>query len=215
MFAMLFFNSPCHVCLMADIVVLLFLVLFGASLCFVLAFRHVKKCHCDRLKNEFDIQCAAQQQHIVFRHLEQWEKLFLEATPCTQNARNATLPSAEDLHSSLQTFDKSVEPKAKTVCPDLPDEITTLPQAFSELSSFTASESNGFIQEHAACAPHTDKQEAGRGGELLCLEKYNNCNYEANPRYCTFANSWSTPCREHSTCLYLCTVLLLRLVHET
>ena len=41
------------------------------------------------------------------------------------------------------------------------------------------------------------------------------CNYEANPRYCTFANSWSTPCREHSTCLYLCTVLLLRLVHET
>ena len=42
-----------------------------------------------------------------------------------------------------------------------------------------------------------------------------NCNYEANPRYCTFANSWSTPCREHSTCLYLCTVLLLRLVHET
>ena len=45
------------------------------------------------------------------------------------------------------------------------------------------------------------------------------CKYEANPRYCTFANSWSTPCREHSTCLYLCTVLLLRLefslVHET
>ena len=41
------------------------------------------------------------------------------------------------------------------------------------------------------------------------------CDYEANPRYCTFANSWSTPCREHSTCLYLCTVLLLRLVHET
>ena len=41
------------------------------------------------------------------------------------------------------------------------------------------------------------------------------CNYEANPRYCTFANSWSTTCREHSTCLYLCTVLLLRLVHET
>ena len=41
------------------------------------------------------------------------------------------------------------------------------------------------------------------------------CNYEANPRYFTFANSWSTPCREHSTCLYLCTVLLLRLVHET
>ena len=41
------------------------------------------------------------------------------------------------------------------------------------------------------------------------------CNYEANPRYCTFANSWSTPCREHSTCLYLCTVLLLRLVYET
>ena len=41
------------------------------------------------------------------------------------------------------------------------------------------------------------------------------CNYEASPRYCTFANSWSTPCREHSTCLYLCTVLLLRLVHET
>ena len=41
------------------------------------------------------------------------------------------------------------------------------------------------------------------------------CNYEANPRYCTFANSWSTPCREHSTCLYLCTVLLLHLVHET
>ena len=41
------------------------------------------------------------------------------------------------------------------------------------------------------------------------------CNYEANPRYCTFANSWSTPCREHSICLYLCTVLLLRLVHET
>ena len=27
------------------------------------------------------------------------------------------------------------------------------------------------------------------------------CNYEANPRYCTFANSWSTPCREHSTSL--------------
>ena len=44
---------------------------------------------------------------------------------------------------------------------------------------------------------------------------FQNCNYEANPRYCTFANSWSTPCREHSTCLYLCTVLLLRLVHET
>ena len=41
------------------------------------------------------------------------------------------------------------------------------------------------------------------------------CNYEANPRYCTFANSWSTPCREHSTCIYFCTVLLLRLVHET
>ena len=41
------------------------------------------------------------------------------------------------------------------------------------------------------------------------------CNYEANPRYCTFANSWSTPCREHSTCLYSCTVLLLRFVHET
>ena len=41
------------------------------------------------------------------------------------------------------------------------------------------------------------------------------CNYEAHARYCTFANSWSTPCREHSTCLYLCTVLLLRLVHET
>ena len=41
------------------------------------------------------------------------------------------------------------------------------------------------------------------------------CNYEANPKYCTFANSWSIPCREHSTCLYLCTVLLLRLVHET
>ena len=41
------------------------------------------------------------------------------------------------------------------------------------------------------------------------------CNYEANPRDCTFANSWSTPCREHSTYLYLCTVLLLRLVHET
>ena len=41
------------------------------------------------------------------------------------------------------------------------------------------------------------------------------CNYEANPRYCTFANSWSAPCRDHSTCLYLCTVLLLRLVHET
>ena len=38
---------------------------------------------------------------------------------------------------------------------------------------------------------------------------------EADPRYCTFANSWSTPCREHSTYLYLCTVLLLRLVHET
>ena len=41
------------------------------------------------------------------------------------------------------------------------------------------------------------------------------CNYEANPRYCTFANSWSTPCREHSTCIYFCTVLLLRVVHET
>ena len=41
------------------------------------------------------------------------------------------------------------------------------------------------------------------------------CNYEANPRYFTFANSWSTPCREHSTCLYLCTVLLLRLVHDS
>ena len=40
------------------------------------------------------------------------------------------------------------------------------------------------------------------------------CNYEANPRCCTFANSWSTPCREHSTCIYFCTVLLLRLVHE-
>ena len=37
------------------------------------------------------------------------------------------------------------------------------------------------------------------------------CNYEANPRYCTFANSWSTPCREHSTCIYFCNVLLLRL----
>ena len=55
----------------------------------------------------------------------------------------------------------------------------------------------------------------------LFITKYNeydkryHCNYEANPRYCTFANSWSTPCREHSTCLYLCTVLLLRLVHET
>ena len=42
-----------------------------------------------------------------------------------------------------------------------------------------------------------------------------NCNYEANPRYRTFANSWSTPCREHSTSLCLCTVSLLRLVHET
>ena len=41
------------------------------------------------------------------------------------------------------------------------------------------------------------------------------CNYEANPRYCTFANTWSTPCQEPSTCLYLCTVLLLCLVHET
>ena len=46
-------------------------------------------------------------------------------------------------------------------------------------------------------------------------EAEEDCNYEANPRYCTFANSWSTPCREHSTCLYLCAVLLLRLVHET
>ena len=53
------------------------------------------------------------------------------------------------------------------------------------------------------------KIEAPRGGS------HRICNYEANPRYCTFANSWSTPCREHSTCLYLCTVLLLRLVHET
>ena len=44
---------------------------------------------------------------------------------------------------------------------------------------------------------------------------YLTCNYEASPTYCTFGNSWSTPCREHSTCLYLCTVLLLRLVHET
>ena len=47
------------------------------------------------------------------------------------------------------------------------------------------------------------------------LQAIHDCNYEANPRYCTFPNSWSTPCREHSTCSYFCTVLLLLLVHET
>ena len=58
-----------------------------------------------------------------------------------------------------------MEPIAKTVCPDLPDEVTTLPQAFSELSSFTASQSNRFIQEHAARAPHTNKQVITRVNE--------------------------------------------------
>ena len=59
------------------------------------------------------------------------------------------------------------------------------------------------------CTAHKD------GLCVPCQEGEEVCNYEANPRYCTFANSWSTPCREHSTCLYFCTVLLLRLVHET
>ena len=65
----------------------------------------------------------------------------------------------------------------------------------------------------SASSPRTSKK--GRKASTEDEERSAECNYEANPRYCTFANSWSTPCREHSTCLYLCTVLLLRLVHET
>ena len=74
--------------------------------------------------------------------------------------------------------------------------------------------------------PGTEPKTCGKGPKLgfehvltsktsHCVHGIPLCNYEANPRYCTFANSWSTPCREHLTCLYLCTVLLLRLVHET
>ena len=61
----------------------------------------------------------------------------------------------------------------------------------------------------------TAHAEKGAGTKTTLYVGQEECNYEANPRYCTSANSWSTPCREHSTCLYLCTVLLLRLVHDT
>ena len=68
----------------------------------------------------------------------------------------------------------------------------------------------------AHVTPYVDLFVIMRNARLLAANSFARpCNYEANPRYCTFANCCSTPCREHSTCLYLCTVLLLRLLHET
>ena len=75
----------------------------------------------------------------MFRRPDQWRALLREADPCTQNARNATLPSTECLRTGLHIFRTSIEPIAKTIHRDMPETGTSLPKAFESLSAFTES----------------------------------------------------------------------------
>ena len=111
---------------------------------------------------------------------------------------DATIASLS-LHSTLMPAALRAESKKQKILDDL-----CPPALFSEASP------------GSPAVPVLRGRPRARQPSHLYLHKHlrSGCNYEANPRYCTFANSWSTPCREHSTCLYLCTVLLLRLVHE-
>ena len=79
--------------------------------------------------------CGERQHHVFFRHPEQWAALLTDPKPCTQNARNSTLPTEEQLQNCLEVFQKSVKPIAKTVCPEMQDTEASLPKSFQSLAS--------------------------------------------------------------------------------
>ena len=115
-----------------------------------------RRCHCHELKQDLRVPCGDKQQHVVFRSPDQWRALLRDSNPCTQNARNATLPSTESLQTGLHIFRTSIEPIARTKHPDMPETGTSLPETFESLYAFTESTAVQYIQEHARLAAHTD-----------------------------------------------------------